>query len=51
MRKCRLSNVSSEAQEQSLGSELQCPDTDLLDAAFAHSSVVEDVAGEGIIHL
>jgi hypothetical protein len=44
-------NVSSESEEESLCSELQCPDADLLDAPFAHCSVIENVAGEGIVHL
>lgn len=44
-------NVSSESKEKRLCSELQCPDADLLDASFAHGSVIENVAGESIIHL
>jgi hypothetical protein len=44
-------NVSGETEEEGLSRELERPDTDFLYPAFAHSAVVEDIAGEGIVHL
>jgi len=46
-----LGNVASKSEEECLSCKLQCPDTNLLYAALANCSVVENIAGESIIHL
>lgn len=46
-----LCNITRKTQEESLSSELESPDADFFDAAFAGCVVVEDVAGECVVHL
>jgi hypothetical protein len=47
----RSGDIAGEAKEERLSSELQRPDTDFLYAALTNGSVVENIAGEGIVHL
>jgi hypothetical protein len=46
-----LRHISRESQEQRLSGELEGPDAYLFDAALARCVVVQDVAGEGVVHL
>jgi len=48
---CLSGNVTSETQKKGLCRELQRPDADLLDAAFARGPVVEYVASKSVVHL